>query len=125
MTSHSGSKSSSGIVLLPGRARAAGRLGSGTFGRRAWILWHQLVDRNIPSDMTDRDLGRLLALIELDHPARAVIAQSRHHHLVAHLNQCPRVGKVDSSLSFGMQLGQPLLQRFARALGVGLCGQRR
>ena len=38
-------------------------------------LRHQLVDRDIPGDMTDRDLGGLLPLIELHHPPRTVIAE--------------------------------------------------
>ena len=92
---------------------------------RARVLRDQLVDRDVPGDVPDGDDGGLLARVELDQPAGAVVAEPRDDHPVARLEPGPGLGDRVGLLRLVLQLGQAPGEGLAGPLGLGLGLQRR
>src|SRR5262249_3083820 len=55
-------------------------------------LRDELLYRNVPCDMSDGNNGGLLARVDLDDPARAVVAEPRNDHPITGLEPRPGVG---------------------------------
>ncbi len=70
--------------------------------------------------MSDRDDRGLLADVELDDPARAVVAEARDDHPVARLEACSGFGDGVGLPGLVLELGQASGERLAGPLGLGL-----
>ena len=88
--------------------------------RRAGGLRDQLVDRDVPGDVSDRDDGGLLARVELDDPAGAIVSEARDHNPIAGLEACPRFGDGVSVTGLVLELGQASGEGLAGPFGFGL-----
>ena len=88
-------------------------------------LGDQLVDRHVPLHLADRDDGRFLARVEPDDPAGPVVAEAGDHHAVAGLEQCAGLDQARVVARPVLEVGQPLVQRLAAPLGLGLGGEGR
>ena len=75
--------------------------------------------------MADRDDGGLLARVQLDQPARSVVAEPRDDDAVARLKRARASAIASALLRLLLQFGQALRQGLARPLGLGLGHDRR
>ena len=86
-------------------------------------LRDQLVDGDIPGDMTDRHHGGFLARIQLHDAAGSIVSQAGNDDAVAGLEPRPGLDELLIAAGLALEVGKPLTECLARALGLGLGGK--
>ena len=112
---------------IVGRAGAGFAFGpaaaAGSGLRIIWGISSSIGD--VPLHLADRDDGRLLARVELDDPAGAVVAEPGDDDAVAGLEAGAGLGDPGVVLGLALEVGEALVERLAAPLGLGLRGEGR